>query len=461
MKNIFHTSSVLNNFHAIQFFSFVQKKQNFEHFIHCRFSHSILPDIKNILIVITFLFRICIQPVYAQYSSLLYHENDTFFHVSPHYDVSVISDNFSINNVVNYFSSGHISNQDKICVLNKLERYNNLYYNTDYGLSFLFSSATLNDLQNYSRLFGGYKKNTIMFSSFSKDAFQLLMFGNEFTLDYSADLSKTRFSYYSFDKLFMGIVRNFGKNNAHRIAVAPFVSFHEPSFRINIREGSFYTAPDTSNISYSLNGQFYYGFPLSNYLQSVGGGIELHYINNNNILKKHLIHFSIENLGVFQQQGKSYTFAHDAPVSIEGFYLGELTEFDSIFTGYTDSIISLSRTINDSISLSFLLPVKLSLVFLQTEYETIGLHGNFYMYPFNYSVPKFEIMPVYKLNKRKNLNIGVPLSYGGIRGAETGLYLSKQYSKFNFSGKLKIFSRIEQPLYQTAFIFYTNVSYKF
>jgi hypothetical protein len=308
---------------------------------------------------------------------------------------------------------------------------------------------------NYERLYAGYQHNSIIFSSFHRDVFSLAMFGNEFTLGNTATLSETSFNYWSFHKFYIGAIRSFGNEQQHRFGLSPFISFHQPPVHLDITRGSFYTAPDTSSVSVMLTGNINFGLPHSSMVQSIGGGIDLHYINTG-ILETHLLHLSLENLGIFQYIGNSYRFHADKPVEITGFSFNSFDNLDSLFSEYVDSTVNSAVTAEDSISLTSLLPMKISMVFVQTSTEKFGLHGSITTYPFHHRFPLIEAVPFYKLSNRTT--IGIPLSYGV--GIHAGVSISSQWKNLRFAMHLKTSRHAGTSLHATGFFASGYLSYK-
>jgi hypothetical protein len=308
---------------------------------------------------------------------------------------------------------------------------------------------------NYERLHAGYQHSSIIFASFHRDVYSLAMFGNEFTIGNTASLSETSFNYWDFHKFYIGVVRSFGNEQQHKFGISPFISFHQPPVHLDISRGSFHTATDTSSVSILLNGDFKYGLSHSSLVQSIGGGIDMHYINTG-ILETHLMHLSLENLGIFQYIGNSYNFHSEKPVEITGFSFNSFDNIDSLFTEYIDSTVNSAVTAEDSISLTSLLPMKISMVFVQTSAEKFGLHGSITTYPFHHRFPLIEAIPFYKLSDK--ITIGIPLSYGV--GLQAGVSLSAQLNHLQFAVHLKTSRHAGLSLHATGFFASGYLSYK-
>jgi len=400
----------------------------------------------------------CPAVVNAQYNSFLTETPDSSIHVYLNGMFALGSDHLPLRFTSDIFSGGFLTNEDKQNALDHLKEINHFNFNNEFGVTVLLIPSELSDSGYSSRLFAGYSHQTMMFATFTDDALRLLMLGNEFTLGNTAVLDNTRFSYHQFSKFYIGAIRSFGKNNEHRLAVSPFISFHKPPLQLNVHKGRVFTETDTSEVSVLLDGEFKTGFQSEHLVQSIGGGIDMHYMNAS-LLTSHSLIFSIENLGVFQYQGNSYSFAHDSAFEYSGFHLTDFNHLDSTLSGFADSLITNAGLKEDSTSLTSLLPVKLSLRMLQTNFEKYGLSGSIVMYPFHQQFPEFEIIPLYRISK--NWIAGLPLSFGSMNGIRAGLFTGYQRNRFSMFIFASSAHQTAKGLSQTGFTVSGQMSYRF
>lgn len=345
-------------------------------------------------------------------------------------NLSLSSDHIPLSFSSHFFSGNFISNSMKEDVLNDLDNMNRFGYENSAGLTVFLKDGIHNKTTRNLRFFAGYQHQTLLYTSFTKDAFQLAMTGNEFTVGNTADISGCTLSYYQFDKIFIGArIRN-GMNTKRSLTIAPFVSFHKPYYNLQFGQGSFSTAADTSEITLMLKGSFDLGQSTDKIISSAGGGIDLCY-SDSAIIRNYLVHFSVENLGFFYFEGASFRFDGDSLIRLGGLHIEDLSDIDSSMSDYSDSIVSAKWAFRDTTGLYGMLPLKISLVFLNTGFEKFGLHGKLSVHPFLYSLPLFEIIPLYRLNSI--FTFGIPLTAGGMGGFHAGLFSHIETKHFNWS----------------------------
>ncbi len=394
----------------------------------------------------------------AQFESVVLHPFDTLIHLNVYGDFSSMSNFVPFTFVQDFTKGGFINQQTKQNTAEKLGDFNRYHFHALYGVSAFFKPRLLSDSVNYVQMFAGYDKVSSIFASFTDDAFELLMFGNSYGIGNKTDLSKTSFVYNNYNRFHAGAMRSFGKNGNHRFAIAPFISFHKAPLFINLSEASLYTASDTSQIDLYTEGSMNMGYKVENITASVGGGIDMHY-SNSGLIPNYLLGFSVENFGVFQYQGTSYLFQTDSIVSLTSFYISSFANIDSTLSEFADSLYSEIVTIEDSISLTCLLPVKLSMTFVNTSADRYNLHGRVSWYPLYNSLPIIELIPSIRMNDM--LSLGVPLAWGETGGVQAGLFVKFIYKQFNFSMMLRSGHNVSINPFHTGFSAYGQLSYKF
>jgi len=361
---------------------------------------------------------------------------DSSIQISSSGSASILSNSLPLSFTTDFFSGGFLDNETKHQALDKLKEYNRFGFIANYEISFTGKSITLKDSVQKVRLYGGFTHSILASASFSKDAFQLLMFGNEFTIGNTANFDRTSLYYFNFKKVFIGAQRYLG--NGNYIAFSPFISFQKPPIIANIRKGSLHTFADTSAVSVFLDGEIYTGLPWNSLIETIGGGVDIHY-SNSNLLSRHFINVSIENLGAFHFRANCIDLQTESPVLFSGYDAIGFDHLDSLFRNYTDSLSSMLGTFEDSTKKGSMLPTKISVSIIrdhsQLTYKNWKLHAAISYYPFLNLLPIIEILPHYYISR--NIQLGLPISVGGTGGIQAGIQLFKIHGKLQFSCGIK------------------------
>jgi hypothetical protein len=372
----------------------------------------------------------------AQSMSILTTPMDSSYQISSSASASLFSNSLPLSFTSDFFSGGFLDNETKQQALDKLKDFNRFGFIANYGVSFTGKSITLKDSVQKMRLFGGYTHSIFASATFSKDAFQLLMFGNEFTIDNRANFDKTSLYYFNFKKVFIGAQRYLG--NGHYIAFSPFISFQKPPIIANIKKGSLHTLADTSAVSVFLDGEIYTGLPWNSLTETIGGGVDIHYTNTS-LLSKHFINVSLENLGAFQYRTNCIDLQTERPVLLSGYDAIGFDHLDSLFRNYTDSLSSMLGTFEDSTKRGSMLPTKLSVSIIRNHqdlaYKNLKFHASVSYYPFLNLLPIIEFLP--HLYIKRTMQLGFPVSMGGAGGFQAGIQLFKIHGNLQFSCGIK------------------------
>ncbi len=356
-----------------------------------------------------------------------------------------------------FFNGTFISSAVTEKLLYDLGKLNRFGFESSAGLTVFQEQSVQNNIFRDIRFLAGYQHQTMIYSRFTEDAFRLVFSGNEFTVGSSADIAKCNLKYYQYDKIFFGFQQRTGKNKKGLLTLIPFITFHKPYYDFHFEDGYLSTAADTSEITLQLKGRFDLGNSADKRTSSMGGGIDFCY-SDSALICQYLVSFKVENFGFFRYTGSAFRFDGDSLIRIQGLHITDLSGLDSALTEYSDSIVNAGWAIKDSAVHTGMLPLKISLEFLNTHFEKFGLHGKISIHPFLYSFPQVEILPIYKLNS--TISVGLPFSAGGMGGLRAGLYSRFEIKKFIFA-----FSAVSchRPVFrtQTGFSLQGLISYHF
>jgi hypothetical protein len=408
-------------------------------------------------IIIYFLFFI--QSLQAQMNGeKMYCRNDSNFMISVYGGSSLASDHIPFHFSRVFLTGGHLHKDLKDEVLSHLSHRNNFGFENRYGATMMLKPVVPSDSIHTIRVLFGFEEQTIVFSTFGKDAYRLLMYGNEFTIGQKANLNDAKFRYEQFSKLFIGASRSFGKQAGHQLTILPFISFHKPPVSLNISEGFLLTEADTSLVTAEIEGKLVFGNDKVNPGRTVGGGIDIFYTNST-LLKSHCIILGVENLGVYQFQGTSYQFERKNVLNVAGLHLTDFNNLDSVFADYADSLVALGGNVKDSAIQALMMPVKLSLTLIQKDFGKLGIHGKCSFYPSYYRNPLFEILPFYRLNH--SMILGIPVVFGGMGGIRSGLSADLKFKRIALNFLLSASAGRGKEIFFTGYGVYAGLTYKF
>jgi hypothetical protein len=164
----------------------------------------------------------------------------------------------------------------------------------------------------------GYKFRNMLYANISRDALNLLVYGNKMYEDQYADLSNMRFENLQYNQFSLGISKK-----EQRLYAGLMLSFlvGDNNQQLRSRDGSFYTAPYGEYIDIAYNFRFnqsHEGAPV--FMQPKGYGfsadLQLAYE-----FEKGTLLFNVTDLGLIAWGGQSFNYSNDTSFRFEGIYV--------------------------------------------------------------------------------------------------------------------------------------------
>jgi hypothetical protein len=282
---------------------------------------------------------------------------------------------------------------------------------------------------------GMYNFNQLIYS---KDVFQLAMYGNEGFLGDTANLSGTQFKSTTFQKIGFGFIDKFSKSSV----TLNLVGLNNVT-SINLDRMEMYQSAgaDTLNLAYTGDYNLYNN---SAFIKGIGVALDFDIRFNSKNKKGDEIYFQVlgRNLGFVSSISSQSTYSSNSQVAYTGFSYDEISSGGSIINdnvALMDSLGIDESTTKKSEFLPGLLQAS-KLVDVNSKRKLQEFYGG-RMYLSKIAIP--QIFGGLNYHPIDFLNIGASATYGGFSGLRGGAYLSYNTSKLNIGiSSENLFSKI-------------------
>lgn len=318
---------------------------------------------------------------------------------------------------------GTFSETDKEKMFQKHKELNRL--GLDYQFSIQINNIPLKKIVK-KPIFWNIKAGTktLFASSYSKDFFGLLTFGNDRFLGDTLDFKASRFNYYFFQKLGLGLT--FPKFNSQIF----FNFVNLSSFFNGDLDGQFFNESNGNSIYWDAQANWSQN-PKVNWSNGIGFSMDYQQTLKFNLNENKEVYFQIkvEDLGLVNL--KKAEFQSDTSFTFSGFGVNQLFQISEVKTtenAWMDSLHIKRDTLNSWEVLPFSITLqKLTSMDSSSKWQSFfGVKS----YP---TLPYFpKIFVGAEFSFRKNSQIGSALSYGGFGGFRWGLYSRLQWKKMSF-----------------------------
>jgi hypothetical protein len=335
----------------------------------------------------------------------------------------------SLNNKLmnKFLLGGNIGNDLKIENQKRLKNTNVLggFTNIDFATIFGKDSAKLHYLVSFTiQDFYNVK--------FTKDAYNLLLFGNNSLKGQTADLSFTNFRHLSFQNFTFGLIFNKLKDSKIKIGIGGslFTTDEFTEFKFS-KKASLYTSEDATQIDFNNKSQYITTDPKKKKIYSINGigtgvnfFIDAPYKTKNK--RDARIIFALNNVGFVYLNNKTEEYFGDSNYVFKGQEVKDITKlFEAGLTSYSsDSLLKNNFTLTKK-SKVLLIPASFTLgnywYFTQKFYAAL-----FVNYVFNSDYRAYVYTEQYwKPNKMMTLNAHI--GYGGFTNLNLGAGISMNF----------------------------------
>ncbi|MCE3295095.1 MAG: hypothetical protein K0R65_809 [Crocinitomicaceae bacterium] len=269
----------------------------------------------------------------------------------------------------------------------------------------------------YQSLFAG---------AYSKDAFQLAFYGNASYVGDSAKFSGSEFQYLDFQNFGLGLI-----NKRTKSYVSLNVVNIQNYFEAEIRDGSFYLSPDSTQAAFKLDAWSKNTYS-SNFSQ--GLGVALNFCINFEVdwrkEGKAFFQFKVKNLGVAKIRSVQ-SYSVDSNLDFGGFQLDDFLENDAESFDEVSWLDTLGVK-TDTVQQFIVLPAMMQfgkILDLNSTQQTQSFFG-IKLYPRLSYVPKIYLGIDHKLSE--DLHVGASCSYGGFGLLRAGVYAAIHKNNYDF-----------------------------
>ena len=282
---------------------------------------------------------------------------------------------------------------------------------------------------------GMYNFNQLIYS---KDVFQLAMYGNEGFLGDTAILSGTQFKSTTFQKIGFGFIDKFSKSSV----TLNLVGLNNCT-SINLDRVKMYQSADADTVKLDYRGNYNF-YEDAAFLRGIGVALDFDIRFNSKNKKGDAMYFQVmgRNLGFVSSISSQSTYSSNSQVAYTGFSYDEIINGGSIINdnvALMDSLGIDESTTKKSEFLPGLLQVS-KLVDVNSKRKLQEFYGG-RMYLSKIAIP--QVFGGLNYRPLEFLNIGASITYGGFSGLRGGAYLSYNNSKLNIGiSSENLFSKI-------------------
>src|SRR5574343_384443 len=263
---------------------------------------------------------------------------------------------------------------------------------------------------------------------YSKDLFGLTFFGNEQYLGGDADLSGSKFSAISFQKIGFGAIDKKSKSSLS-LNYYNFSNYAEGY----LNDGYLFQSESGDSVSLTLDGQFDYS-GSSSFMKGYGVGVDLDYrfsvmINPEKVA---FIQLQAKNIGFTQMTSKITRYEVDTLLTFEGFTFDQLIGNSNVLDDGTSILDTLGI---DSLSVTKfrILPGYIQVGKIVDETSKQRLQGFFGVRLYTISTYAPLVFGGAHVRANSGLAFGINASYGGFARFRTGLYVQSTFKNMTIA----------------------------
>lgn len=369
----------------------------------------------------------------SQYNSEFLNYENTGRSVSLNADYEVGSNGIQNAMMNKFLFGGHIDKKMKDNALNRMHGYNQLGINLNYDIS-LFVKGT----SKFDFLIG-VKNQEILNATYTKDFYQLVLYGNKPFLDKTANFSGTNINALRFQELKFGVIMHQVDSTA-KIGISVSFLKGEQLFYIKANENSsLYTNADGTELIFNSN----FNMAISDTgtkkniwsFNGIGASADIFFETpyKSRIGRQSVLTVNANNIGFIHWSEKSVQYSSDSVLKFDGYHINNILDLkDSTLQKVnTDSVI---RKATNARQEEFNTNIPTNLIIINKIYfsRQFALNTGFrYIFHANYK-PYVFVEPEYKIANRFTISLHV--GYGGYARLNTGIGLV--YNNRNWYVKL-------------------------
>ena len=369
----------------------------------------------------------------SQYNSEFLNYENTGRSVSLNADFDAGSNGIQNALMNKFLFGGHIDTKMKDAALNKMRGYNQLGINLNYDISLFIGKNP-----KYDFLFS-IKNQEILNATYTKDFYQLALYGNKPFLDKTANFSGTNINALRFQEVKVGIIMHQVDSTA-KIGISVSFLKGEQLFYIKAnKNSSLYTNADGTELIFNSN----FNMALSDTgkkknlwsFNGIGASADIFFETpyKSKVGRQSVLTVNANNIGFIHWSEKSLQYSSDSILKFDGYHINNILDLkDSTLQKVnTDSVI---RRATNARQEAFNTNIPTNLIIINKIYfsRQFALNTGFrFIFHANYK-PYIFMESEYKIANRFTISLHV--GYGGYARLNTGLGLV--YSNRNWFLKL-------------------------
>ena len=358
---------------------------------------------------VLFCFAVLGQSV-AQYNTSFINYRNTRRSVSVNLDFEAGSNGLSAGLVNKLVWGGYISNDLKEESAKHLRGYNNFGVVLDYGVD-----AFVKGNKNVDLLIG-LKNQEVLNSTFTREFFNLMFYGNSMYRGQFANLSGSNVNALRFQEAKFGLMMH-SLDTVGKIGVSVSVLKGEQLFYVQTRAGSgLYTSQDGSSLEFTSNFNMALSDTNNRRLGSfngIGASADIFFETpyKSGLGKKCLLTVNCNNLGFIHWRNNSVQYSSDSTLTFNGYTVRNIYDLkDSTISAINAD--SLVRSLSNARTEDFNVNIPTNLVIINRVYLSNSINASVgfrYIFNANYK-PYIFVEPEYKV---KNMVFALHAGYGG------------------------------------------------
>jgi hypothetical protein len=359
----------------------------------------------------------------AQYNSDFLNYEQTGKSISLNSEYEAGSNGFQNAMMNKFIFGGYIDQGMKDKALSKMNGYSQMGINLNYNMTAFFGRKS-----KYAYLIG-VKNHEIFNATYTKDFYQLLLYGNKPFLDKTANFSGTNINALRFQEIKFGAI--FYKiDTSAKMGVSVSFLKGEQLFYIKAnKNSSLYTNPDGTELIFQSN----FSMAVSDTstkknifsFNGVGASADIFFETpyKSKIGTLSILSVSASNIGFIHWRKNSIQYSSDSTIRFDGYHVNSFLDLkDSTLQKInTDSAL---KQITNARQEEFNTNIPTNLLIINKIYfgkQLFALKTGFrYMFHSNYK-PYIFMEPEYRIHK--NFIVSLHVGYGGYTRLNTGLSL--------------------------------------
>jgi hypothetical protein len=377
-------------------------------------------NMKSVLSAILFFFIAAFT--YGQYNSEFSNYENTGRSVSINADYDAGSNGIQNALMNKFIFGGYIDKKTKDAALSKMHGYNQLGLNLNYNLCVFFGRKA-----NYDFLIA-FKDQQIFNATYTKDFYELLLYGNKPFLDKTANFSGTNINALRFQEFKFGVIMHKVDSTAKIGLSVSFLKGEQLFYVKANKNSSLYTNADGTELIFNSN----FNMAMSDTankkdvwsFNGIGASADIFFETpyKGKIGRQSILTVNANNIGFIHWGPKSIQYSSDSIIKFDGYHINNIVDLKDS-TLHRINADSALRKVTNARQEEFNTNIPTNLIIINKVYFTryFSFNGGFrYIFHANYK-PYIFMEPEIVIANR--FTISLHFGYGGYTRMNAGIAL--------------------------------------